>query len=123
MEILGYVFGIFGLIAFLEASSLKHRVDALEEQLANTKGTPFHEDRQSLLQLARSCIGRKVKLVLKEDHADVDVVMYGDTKHGSNMILDVDENWMLVRIDGPKGTKHKLIRLGSIDSISLVDEA
>lgn len=122
MEILGYVFGIFGLVAFLEASSLKRRVDALEEQLAQTEGTPLHEDRRALLQAARSCIGRQVTLDLREDHEDADVVTYGNTKHGSNTVVDVDEDWMLVRVEGPRGSKDKLIRLGSIEGIALVAE-
>ena len=43
--------------------------------------------------------------------------MYGNTKHGSNTILDADEEWMLVRIETPKGTKEKLIRMESIARI------
>ena len=116
------VFGIFGLIAYLELSSLKRRVGALEEQLAKTEGTPAFEDRRSLVQAARSYIGKTVKLDLKEDHADVDVGMYGNSKHGSNTILDADEEWLLVRVASAKGTKDKLIRMQSIRKISVIDE-
>ena len=118
MEILAYVLGIFGLVAFLQSSSLKGRVDALEEQLSKVGGTTYHAGRQDLLRAARSYVGQKVSLDLKEDHEDVDVVMYGNTRHGSNTVLDVDDDWMLVRIDTPRGTKTKLIRLGSIEGIS-----
>ena len=118
MEILAYVLGIFGLVAFLQSSSLKSRIDALEEQLSKVGGTTYHAGRQDLLRAARSYVGQKVSLDLKEDHEDVDVVMYGNTRHGSNTVLDVDDDWMLVRIDTPKGTKTKLIRLGSIEGIS-----
>ncbi|CAG6938866.1 hypothetical protein PICSAR107_04597 [Mycobacterium avium subsp. paratuberculosis] len=48
--------------------------------------------------------------------------MYGNTRHGSNTILDADEDWMLVRIDGPKGVKEKLLRLESIQNVTLVGE-
>ncbi|MBR2834826.1 MAG: hypothetical protein IKE43_03815 [Coriobacteriales bacterium] len=120
MEYIGIVFGIFGLFAYLQVCSLKHRVESLEEQLTKTKGTPLYEDRRALLQAAKSYIGKQVELDLKEDHEDVDVVMYGNTKHGSNTILDVDEDWMLVQIEGPKGTKNKLIRMESIQRISLI---
>ena len=118
MEILAYVLGIFGLVAFLQSSSLKSRIDALEEQLSKVGGTTYHAGRQDLLRAAKSYVGQKVSLDLKEDHEDVDVVMYGNTRHGSNTVLDVDDDWMLVRIDTPKGTKTKLIRLGSIEGIS-----
>ena len=63
-----------------------------------------------------------MNLELEEDHEDVDVTMYGNTKHGSNTILDVDDEWMLVRIDTPKGTKEKLLRLESVERISVLEE-
>lgn len=122
MEYLAFVFGIFGLMAFLEASSLKKRVAALEESLTKTRGTSFHEERQSLVTAAKDYIGQEVILGFKEDHGDVDVINYGNTKHGSNTILDVDEDWMLVRIRTPKGEKEKLIRMGSVTRISRVKE-
>ena len=34
MEYVGFVFGIFGLLAYLQCASLKKRVIALEEELA-----------------------------------------------------------------------------------------
>lgn len=122
MEYVGFIFGIFGLLAFLEASSLKKRVAVLEESLTKTRGTSFHEDRQSLVAAAKGYIGQEVILGFKEDHGDVDVINYGNTKHGSNTILDVDEDWMLVRIRTPKGEKEKLIRMGSVTRISRVKE-
>ena len=122
MEYLAFVFGIFGLMAFLEASSLKKRVAALEESLTKTRGTSFHEERQSLVTAAKDYIGQEVILGFKEDHGDVDVINYGNTKHGSNTILDVDEDWMLVRIRTPKGEKEKLIRMGAVTRISRVKE-
>lgn len=121
MEYIGFIFGVFGLLAFLEMSSLKKRIKALEEALTKTKGTSFHEDRQSLMKAAKGYIGQKVILTLKEDHADPDIAMYGNTKHGSNTILDVDEEWMLVRTDGPKGAKEKLIRMESVEGIGMVE--
>ena len=120
MEYVGFIFGIFGLLAFLEASSLKKRVAALEESLTKTRGTSFHEERQSLVTAAKDYIGQEVILGFKEDHGDVDVINYGNTKHGSNTILDVDEDWMLVRIGTPKGEKEKLIRMGSVIRITTV---
>ena len=120
MEYAAFVFGIFGLFAFLESSSLKNRVKALEDQLAGIEGTTAFEDRLALLEIIRSLIGQKVRIDLKEDCEDVDVVMYGNTKHGSNTILDADEDWVLVRIESAKGTKEKLIRLSSIRGIQPV---
>ena len=118
MEYLGFIFGIFGLLAYLQISPLKRRMDKLEEELTRTKGTSFHEDRQSLMNAVRSYTGEKVILTLKEDYVDADIVSYGNTKHGSNTILDADEDWMLIRIETPKGNKQKLIRMESIQSVS-----
>lgn len=125
MEIMGLILGVFGLIAYLELSSLKGRTAALEEQLAKLKGTSFHEDRKTLVQAARSYIGQAVHLELKEDHQDADISLYGNGRYGSNTILDADEEWMLVHVEPPKSGKagkDKLIRMASIQRISLVRE-
>ena len=49
MEYAGFVFGIFGLLAYIQLSSLKKRVAALEEELAGIAGTPSFEERSALL--------------------------------------------------------------------------
>ena len=120
MEYIGIIFGIFGLLAYVELSSLKKRVIALEEELASIAGTSSFEERQSLLDAAESYIGKQVILDLKEDCEDVDIIMYGNSKRGSNTILDADGDWLLVRIDSAKGSKEKLIRVGSVQRISLI---
>ena len=122
MQVVAYVFAIFGLMAYMEVYSLKRRVVELEKAMADLKGTPFHEDRNALFKAASAYIGRKVKIELKEDQQDVDVVMYGNTRHGSNTIKDLDREWLLLEIETPKGQKEKLIRMGSIQRISLENE-
>ena len=114
-------FGILGIMGYLEAASLKKRVKALEDQLAGIEGTTAFEDRLSLLAVVRSYMGKKVEINFREDCMDVDVVMYGNSKHGSNTILDADEEWIRVRVDGPKGTKEKLIRMSSVSGVSLAE--
>ena len=122
MEYIGIVFGIFGLLAYIELFSLKKRVVALEEELAGIAGTASYEERRFLLDAVSGYIGKQVNLELKEDCEDVDIMMYGNTKHGSNTILDADGEWILVRVDSAKGSKEKLIRVGSVQRISLVNE-
>ena len=119
MEIIGFVFGIFGLMAYLQVSVLKRRVDLLEQQMTGVKGTTYEADRTSLMKMIRECTGRSVMISLKEDCDDVDIIMYGNTKNGTNTILDVDDQWMLVRTESKKGTKDKLIRLDSVQSIGV----
>ena len=116
------VFGIFGLVAYVGEESLKKRITTLERQLTGMQGTSYAEERRSLIEMARSYIGQQVQIKLKEDDGDVDIMMYGNSKHGSNTILDVDQDWMLVRVAGPKWTKEKLIRLESIERITLEKE-
>ena len=41
MEYIGFVFGIFGLMAYLQVSGLKNRVVTLERELAKMQGTSF----------------------------------------------------------------------------------
>ncbi len=122
MEYIGIVFGIFGLVAYIEISSLKKRVIALEEEVAGIAGTSSYEERRDLLNAVEAYIGKQVNLELKEDCEDVDIVMYGNSKHGANTILDADDDWILVRIDSAKGCKEKLIRAGSVQRISIVNE-
>ena len=122
MEYVGFVFGIFGLLAYLQFSSLKKRVIALEEELAGIAGTSLFEERRALLNAVETYIGKQVVLELKEDCEDADIVMYGNSKHGINTILDADDDWILIRIDSAKGSKEKLIRAGSVQRISLVNE-
>jgi hypothetical protein len=122
MEYLGIIFGIFGLVAYAELASLKKKVTVLEKELSGIAGTPSFEERRALLDAVEAYIGKQVVLDLKEDCADADIMMYGNSKHGSNTILDVDDDWILVRIDSAKGSKEKLLRAGSVQRISLVDE-
>ena len=122
MEYVGFVFGIFGLLAYIELSSLKKRVNTLEEELAGIAGTSSFEERRALLDAVDSDIGKQVVLDLKEACEDNDIVMYGNSKHGTNTILDADSEWLLVRIESAKGSKEKLLRAGSIRRISLVSE-
>ena len=119
MEYVAFVFGIFGFFAYLQASSLKRRLDRIEQQLARTSGTDYYDERSALLKAARAYIGQQVGIELKEDHEDTDIAMYGNTKHGSNTLLDVDEDWLMVRVAGPKGEKDKLIRIESVQRISI----
>ena len=122
MEYLGFIFGIFGFMAYLQLSSLKKRVGALEEELAGIHGTASFTERQTLVGAIGSYVGKAVVLDLKEDCNDIDVVMYGNTKHGTNTIVDADEDWVLVRIDSAKGSKEKLIRVASVQRISVVQD-
>ena len=122
MEYIGFVFGIFGLLAYVQLASLKKKVNALEEELAGIAGTSSFEERRSLRGAIEAYIGKQVILELKEDCEDVDIVMYGNSKHGTNTILDADGDWLLIRIDSAKGSKEKLIRAGSVQRISLVGE-
>lgn len=120
MEYVGFIFGIFGFLAYFELSGLKKRVNALEAQLAQTVGTSAYNDRQSLVTMIHSCVGKKVHIDLKEDYEDVDIIMHGNSKHGFNTILDVDKEWILVRVDCPKAVKEKLIRIEAIQSIQVM---
>lgn len=117
MIYVAFVFAIFGLLAYLQSSSLKKRVDELERTLSKQEGTSYYNRRKSLSQIAKSYIGKPVTLTMKEDHMDSDIIVYGNTNRGTNTILDVDEEWILIRIKTPKREKEKLIRLESIQTI------
>lgn len=122
MEYAAFIFGIFGLMAYMQVSSLKGRIDEMERQLTQMKGTSYHEDRTALAQAAKNYINKAVNIDLKEDHEDFDIMNYGNTKHGTNTILDADNEWLLVRIETTKAVKTKLLRMESIERISVIKE-
>ena len=74
------------------------------------------------MKMIRECTGKSVTIDLKEDNEDPDIMMYGNTAQGTNTVLDVDDRWMLVRIESKKGTKEKLIRLDSVQTIGVKQE-
>ncbi len=118
MEYIAFVFSIFGLLAYTEISSLKSRITQLERSLTKMEGTTQHIDRKALVKAASEYIGSDVVLDLKEDYQDADIMLYGNTKNGSNIILDADEDWILVETRSKKGTETKLIRTEGLESIA-----
>lgn len=116
--IIGFVFGVFGLLAYLSVSPLKRRVGKLEEALSAMEGTAYHEERSSLEKAVSDYIGKQVIIEFKEDLGDIDISYYGNSKHGSNTVVDADRGWLRVHVETPKGNKDKLIRMESIQRIS-----
>lgn len=121
MGIIGFVFGILGFTAFCSQSSLKSRIKRLEDELSSMKGSSYSLSRESIAGYASQNKGKRVKISFKEDCADTDVIMYGNPK-GSNVILDSDDSWILVEITSPKKTVRKLLRIDSIDGLTLINE-
>ncbi|MBQ5541717.1 MAG: hypothetical protein IIU06_01470 [Erysipelotrichales bacterium] len=122
MEYAAFVFAIFGLLAYLQSASLKNRVDALERTLGKMKGTEQHTRLASLSDAAQSYIGQRVQIHLREDHQDIDIINWGNTKYGSITILDADEDWILVHIEMKNKSVDKLIRLESVETISVLKD-
>ncbi len=122
MEVIGFIFGIFGLIAYLEIPSLKRQIENLEREMSRTRGTSYHVDRTALVQATKSYIGKKVNIDLKEDHEDADIINYGNMKYGTITILDTDGEWMLICVENKKKKVTKLIRMDSIEGISVLAE-
>lgn len=116
MEIIGFIFGIFGFMAFISLSSLKGRVRSLEMQMRSLQGTGYAAEKASLREAARAYIGQPVKLSFKEDEEDPDVLLC-NVKAGTCTLADVDEDWLLVRLEHNHSVKEKLIRLESLASI------
>lgn len=125
METIGFIFGIFGLLAFCEVSTLQHRVKklekAFEEHFASAKGSPSYEERMALLKLIKSYVGKKVILEFQSEEFDFYEVRTSSGK-GSCTILDADKDWVLVNLNYGKVNKDKLIRLKEISRIKGIEE-
>ena len=122
LGVLGFVFGIFGFFAYLQMSALKKRVMDLERALSKIEGTTYAENARSFAKAMNEYVGKSVIIDFREDYMDSDIISYGNTKHGSNVILDVDEEWMLVRVETPKKTMEKLIRTDSVSGVRPKEE-
>lgn len=121
MEYMGFIFGFFGFLAYIELSSLKGRVRNLESQLSHTHGSFLQKERLGLAQGAKSCIGKPVRINLKENYADLELATCSSKKSGNLVILDADQDWLLLRISSPKGDQKKLIRIEALQSLSPID--
>ena len=121
MEYMGFIFGIFGFLAYIELSSLKGRVSNLESQLSHMHGSFLQKERLGLAQGAKSCIGKPVRINLKENYADLELATCSSKKSGNLVILDADQDWLLLRISSPKGDQKKLIRIEALQSLSPID--
>ena len=121
MVYVALLFGIFGLVAYVEQSALKKRIQRLEQALAGMNGTAYAEERKSVAQMVQSCLGKRVLLSFKEDFQDIDLFMAGP-KYGTCVLRDADEEWVLVHAEFGKKVFDKLIRLDAIKSVSIVTE-
>ena len=63
LGMLGFILGVFGLMAYLNISPLKRKIEKLESALSAMEGTTYHEDRESLLKAAAGYIGKSVTRV------------------------------------------------------------
>ena len=99
-------FGIFGLVGFIMACVVLERVGRLERLLRENgirpAGTP------GLARRLKDGVGKTVT-VFDEDGSGV-----------TGRVLDVDEDWMLVRADeGKKKEREMLLRLDSVTNIKV----
>lgn len=120
METVVICFSIFGFLAFCSVFSLSKRVSKLETQLSKVEGTSFYENRRVIVEAVNTYMGKSVIIGMREEETDFDVINYGNSKYGKNVIIDADEDWMLVEITSKKGTKEKLLRISSVISIKEV---
>ena len=102
--------GVFGLFAFCMVLILMDKVKRLERILRDNNIRPggWVEPGEQV----RKQVGRTVTLTLETDDWD----FAGRTCR----ILDVDETWVLVRInEGKKSEREQLVRLDSVGQIKV----
>lgn len=108
--------GVFGFIAFVLVMTLQGKVSKLERQMREAgigeEGIALNGDLSSSLEKR---IGCQVKVDFYDGEADADIVS-GKTV----TIKDVDEKWVLVRLENKKKTCEKLIRISTIKGITEV---
>lgn len=122
--VLCFIFGVFGLYAFFELDGIKRRLREMEQSLAQVGTGEFvrtqRAERQALVELAQRLAGQAVTISFKdEDATDSEVLLSTvGNSNGTCSIVDVDADWLLVRLESRKACKDKLLRLDTIASIN-----
>ena len=108
--------GVFGFISFVLVLTLQGKVSKLERQMREAgigeEGIALNGDLSSSLEKR---IGCQVKVDFYDGEADVDIA---GAKYVT--IKDVDEKWVLVRLENKKKSCEKLIRISTIKGITTV---
>lgn len=110
MEIFGMIGFMFGIIGMTSAESLKKRVAKLERIVNDSK---LDEDTSSLTERLQKSIGKICVFKFYDSVSDLSIY---DEKL---LILDVDNDWVLVKTS--KKEVEKLISLKVISTIDFVD--
>lgn len=105
--------GVFGLISFVLVLTLQGKVSKLERQMRESgigeEGVALNGDLSSSLEKR---IGCQVKLDFYDGEADIDIASAKTVT-----IKDVDEKWVLVRLENKKKACEKLIRISTIKGV------
>lgn len=116
MEYVIWPFAIMGFVAFCSMGGLNTRIAKLERQLATVNGSQFHEEKISLMKVLQGYIGKNVVLEMRGERTDLDLVN-ATVRKGSCIVLDVDRDWVLIRVAYDKTEKEKLFRLSEISGV------
>ena len=108
--------GVFGFISFVFVLTLQGKVSKLERQMREAgigeEGAALNGDLSTSLEKR---IGCQVKLDFYDGEADVDIA-----SAKAVTIKDVDEKWVLVRLEHKKKACEKLIRISTIKGVTEV---
>ncbi|MDO4166538.1 MAG: hypothetical protein Q4D32_03945 [Eubacteriales bacterium] len=114
MEYLGFIYGIFGVAAFISVISLGTRVSRLERRMR------VREDRGNDLRThLQKRIGERVRFSFYDDEEDIDIELYY-TQSGYLEIMDVDETWVYIHGENGKRQMDKLLRISSIKGVETI---
>ncbi len=109
---LGNIFWVFGLFAFIQMWGLSARIRRLEMAKGN------NTEIAGLTEIIVTHIGKQIDTItFYEDEEDDDLECLG--KNEKAFIEEVDEKWVLIRVEKAKKTVRKLIRISSIKGIAL----
>ncbi len=109
---LGNILWIFGLFAFIQMWGLSSRISRLERAKVN------NTEIEDLTEIIVTHIGKQIDTItFYEDEEDDDLECLG--KNEKAFIEEVDEKWVLLRVEKAKKTVRKLIRISSIKGIAL----
>lgn len=104
MESLGYIFGMVALVWCLSLSAQVSKLQRMMKEYGIS-----NSDKTSLREILEKNIGKLGKIKFENNAQDYDIL----SKYC--LLEDIDENWLLVKIE--KSDIEKLIRIESIKGI------
>lgn len=110
MELMGTIFVLLGIVAFVMYCDLAKKVKKLERMIKDSGIVDF--EKESLKDILRKNLGKTAKLELEREAEDFDFAAK------ECILVDIDEEWLLIR--SVKKEQEGLVRVDFVKGVQFV---